>query len=78
MKYLTTRNKLLQFEINAHVAQTHRYLNIYLADKFNIFSFNILDNHNFHFCQEMKSQITNSIPVEKTPKLEIETQGKKK
>lgn len=25
----------------------------------------------------MKSQITNSIPVEKTPKLEIETQGKK-
>lgn len=50
---------------------------IYLADKFNIFSFNILDNHNFHFCQEMKSQITNSIPVEKTPKLEIETQGKK-
>lgn len=51
---------------------------IYLADKFNIFSFNILDNHNFHFCQEMKSQITNSIPVEKTPKLEIETQGKKK
>lgn len=29
MKYLTTRNKLLQFEINAHVAQTHRYLNIF-------------------------------------------------
>lgn len=25
----------------------------------------------------MKSQITNSIPVEKTPQLEIETQGKK-
>lgn len=35
----------------------------YLADKFDILPFNVLNNHDFHFIEKMKSQFTHGISV---------------
>ena len=49
----------------------------YPADEFYIFSFNILNNHDFHFSQEMKSKITDSISEEEEEKKKKKKKKKK-
>ena len=38
---------------------------LHLANKFNLISFNVPDYKYLHFVQEVKSQVTDSIPMQK-------------